>query len=262
MNGTVLILAVAALVTSVISAILGMGGGILLLAVILSFMSHGDAIPTHAAVQIASNGTRVLAFVRNVDRGAFGRYCLGLVPGALMGMALLWSLGEPQESEPYLKTLVGAFILTVTFLPKTRSEKRSAFVWWDFPAVGLLAGTAALTVGAVGPLIAPLFARRNFVKERLIATKAMCQLATHVTKIPAFLLLRQLDLSRLGVYTVIMVLMVIPGTLIGKRLLKGVSERHFVIAYRVALTVAGLKLLIIDGVAPLIGGCGYIWGHH
>ncbi len=244
------ILAVAALLTSIMSAILGMGGGMLLLAVLLSVMSHGEALPTHAAVQIASNGTRVLAFLGNVDRGAFGRFCIGVVPGGMVGMALLWSLGEPQESEPYLKMLVGAFILMSTFLPAPRSNRASASKWWDFPAIGFGAGTAALTVGAIGPLIAPLFARRNFVKERLIATKALCQLVTHVMKIPAFIFLRKLEFGRLGIWAIVMIIMVIPGTLIGKRLLKGVSERHFVIAYRVALTAAGLKVFILDGLVP------------
>ena len=50
-----------------------------------------------------------------------------------------------------------------------------------------------------------------------------------------------------------MIVMVIPGTLLGKRLLKGVSERHFAITYRVALTAAGLKLLVIDGLLEIVG---------
>ena len=45
--------------------------------------------------------------------------------------------------------------------------------------------------------------------------------------------------------------MVIPGTLIGKRILKGVPEQHFRIAFRVALTLAGLKVLIVDGLLNL-----------
>ncbi len=69
----------------------------------------------------------------------------------------------------------------------------------------------------------------------------MCQLTTHVFEVSAFLLLRDLDVGRLGLLALIV--MVIPGTLIGKRLLKGVAERHF----RIALTGAGLKLLNIDG---------------
>ena len=246
-----LILAAAALVTSIISAILGMAGGMLLLAVMLCFLSHGDTIPTHAAVQIASNGTRTLAFIKNVDVRTVMRYFSGLLPGMGLGMLLLWQLGQPERSEPYLKTLIGAFILVATYLPQAKSADRSAGTWWDFPLMGLVAGTAALTVGAIGPLIAPLFARRDFVKERLIATKAVCQLATHTLKIPAFIWLRDLDFSRLGSLALLMILMVIPGTLIGKRILKGVPERHFRIAFRVALTVAGLKVLVLDGLRHL-----------
>lgn len=245
------ILAVVALITSIISAILGMGGGMLLLATMFCFLSHGEAIPTHAAVQIASNGTRVLAFIKNVDRDAYGRYVLGVVPGAGVGMVLLWAVGTPQQSEPYLKTLIGVFILVATYLPNRRTDGRSAGTWWDFPLTGLIAGTAALMVGAIGPLIAPMFARRNFVKERLIATKAVCQLTTHLLKIPAFILLRRLNVPRLGLLALIMILMVIPGTLIGKRILRGVPERYFRIAFRVALTVAGLKVLVFDGLRHL-----------
>ena len=246
-----IVLAIAALLTSMISAILGMAGGIMLLATMLCFLSHADSIPSHAAVQIASNGTRILAFIRNVDWGAFARFVCGAVPGAAVGMILLWLLGSPESSEPYLKALVGVFILVATYLPKARTEKSSRATWWEFPAIGLLAGTAALTVGAIGPLIAPIFARCGFVKQRLIATKATCQLTIHMLKIPAFLFLRELDLSRLGLLSLVMILMVIPGTLIGKRVVKDVSERHFKIAYKVALTVAGLKILVIDGLLNL-----------
>ena len=253
-NGGVLILALAALVTSIISAILGMGGGILLLAVMLSFMTHGEAIPTHAATQIASNGTRALAFVQYVDRSAFVRFCLGVVPGGAIGIFLLWSLGPVERSEPYLKMLIGSYILVATYLPKPKKGHTSPMTWWDFPLMGLAAGTAALTVGAVGPLIAPIFARRHFVKESLIATKATCQLATHVIKIPAFLLVRDLNVAKLGMVAMVMIVMVIPGTLIGKRLLTHVPERWFVIAYRVALTVAGTKVLLFDGVYRAASG--------
>lgn len=247
--GVAIILALAALITSIISGILGMAGGMLLLAVMLSFLSHGDAIPTHAAVQIASNGTRVLAFIRNVDRRAFGQFCLGVIPGGAIGTFLLWALGQPQESDPYLKMLVGIFVIATTLWPRNGKAAESANAsWWGFPAIGLLAGTAALTVGAIGPLIAPIFARRNFVKERLIATKATCQLLTHVMKIPAFLLVRDLELDRLGGLALVMIVMVIPGTLIGKRILKSVSPRHFAVAFRVAIIAAGLKVLLIDGV--------------
>ncbi len=250
---TLIVLGIAALLTSALSAIIGMGGGMLLLAVLFSFLSHGEAIPTHAAVQIASNGTRVLAYLRNVHWRTVGRFCVGALPGSALGFVLLSSLGRLEDRDPYLKTAVGVYILIATFVPK---PKRAAMVakWWDFPLIGLVAGTAALTVGAIGPLIAPLFARRDFVKEKLIATKAVCQLTLHILKIPAFYVLGTFDLPSLGVLTAVMVAAVIPGTLLGRRVLKHVSDRHFVTLYRVALTVSGAKILIFDGLLKVVSG--------
>ena len=66
-------LALAALITSILSAIIGMGGGILLLAVMLSLLEHGEVIPAHGAVQLVSNGTRLIAFGRFIDLPALAR---------------------------------------------------------------------------------------------------------------------------------------------------------------------------------------------
>jgi uncharacterized membrane protein YfcA len=60
--------------------------------------------------------------------------------------------------------------------------------------------------------------------------------------------MRDLPVARLGALAVVMIVVVIPGTLIGKRILTGVPERWFVIAYRAALMLAGMKVLLVDGV--------------
>lgn len=128
--------------------------------------------------------------------------------------------------------------------------------WWTTePAVHVQAavgGAAALTLGAIGPLIAPLFLRREFVKERLVATKATCQMILHITKIPAFIWLWSLNVRSLGMVAILMCVAVIPGTLLGKRLHQHVTERQFVAAYRIALIAAGAKVLCYDGVRPLL----------
>ena len=246
------VLPIVALLAAALSGLIGMGGGMLLLAAIFCFMSHGEAIPAHGAVQLISNSARTLAFVRHVDWRTVGRFVLGALPGSFLGLLLLSWLGEPRQSEPWLKSLVGAYILASLLLPRA-SKPSSASTWWDFPLLGLAAGAAAFTVGAVGPLIAPLFARRNFVKERLVATKALCQSLLHAVKIPGFLYLRSYEnLAGLGAVTLVMAVLVIPGTLLGKRLLRHVSEQRFVTLYRLALLAAGLKVLLADGVFPLL----------
>jgi uncharacterized membrane protein YfcA len=245
-----IVLTLAAFIAAMISGVLGMGGGALLLATLFCFLPHGQAIPVHAAVQMVSNGTRVAAFWRDVDWRTVGRFAIGLVPGSALAGVILWSLGEPGRAEPYLKIIIGVYILTLTFLPKP-AKKTAAGTWWDWPALGFVAGSAALTVGAVGPLIAPLFARRDFVKERLIATKAVCQMLLHVLKIPVFALLGTIQFAEFSLLLACMIAVVIPGTLLGKRLLRHVSAETFTLLYRLALTTAGLKVLIVDGLVEL-----------
>ena len=56
----------------------------------------------------------------------------------------------------------------------------------------------------------------------------------------------------MGAVTLVMAILVVPGTLIGKRLLKRVSQQRFVQLYRLALLAAGLKVLLADGLTPLL----------
>jgi uncharacterized membrane protein YfcA len=250
-------LALAALATSAVSGMLGMAGGILLLAVMFAFLDHAQAIPVHACVQLVSNSTRLLAFFRQIDWPAVGRFVAGAAPGAVIGGIIYYYLGTPPEAEPYLKMIVGLYVLTVTFLPKPKKREDERTLK-GFAGIGVVAGAAALTVGAVGPLIAPIFARCGFVKERLVATKAVCQAILHVGKLPVFIIAGSMgkfaafDFQQLGLLVLIMCAMVIPGTLIGKRLLKGVSDDLFRKLYTVALVAAGLKVFLYDGVWPLL----------
>ena len=246
-----MLLTLAALATATLSAILGMGGGILLLAVMFCFMPFGQAIPLHAAVQLVSNGTRIIAYRQAADWHAVRRFLLGVVPGVMIAGLLLWSLGEVGRAEPYVKIVIGLYILTATFLPKPKPVPGRDGTR-GFTLIGLAAGTAGLTVGATGPLIAPLFARRHFVKERLIATKAACQMLTHVFKIIAFWTLGTIDFGQFSLLLVAMTAAAVGGTLLGRRILKHVSPAAFVMLYRVALGTAGLKILIVDGVMKLL----------
>lgn len=247
-----MILLIVSFATATLSAIIGMGGGILLLAVMLGFMPHAVAIPTHASVQLASNSTRLLIFIRHMDRAALIRFAVGAIVGTLIGAAILILLGELKTGEPYLKCAVGIYVLVASFIPKRKSAAAPRESTRDFVGVGLLAGAAGPTIGAVGPLIAPIFARHDYIKERLIATKAACQMFCHLMKIALFVALGTFGATQHGPLLMAMVAMVIPGTLVGKRLLKYVSPNAFRILYRAALLLAGGKVLFFDGLKPLL----------
>ena len=59
------LLVLVAVATSALSAVVGMAGGITLLAIMLLYMEPLVAIPLHAVVQLVSNGSRSLIHRRH-----------------------------------------------------------------------------------------------------------------------------------------------------------------------------------------------------
>ena len=113
------VLALAAFATSIISSIIGMGGGLLLLATMLSFLSHAETIPAHGAVQLVSNGTRLLVFLRHIDVKTVVRFVAGALPGSIIGgLLLVWLRKDHIDStEPYFKIAIGLYVLVTTIRP-------------------------------------------------------------------------------------------------------------------------------------------------
>ena len=238
----VIVLVVAAVLTATVSAILGMAGGIMLQAVMLFMLPLTVVVPLHGAVQLCSNATRLLVYLRNMDARVVWRYVIGSLAGGVCGWLFLRGLRPDPGSttERVLEAVIGIVILATTFLPRPKLERRMG----DnvYIGVGAAATCIGILIGAVGPFIAPFFMREGMVKERLIATKAACQAVTHVFKIAAFGAwgfafwpYRWLLISMFAA--------VVVGTLIGRRLIRYVSPRAFEIAVKVFLALAGIMLL-------------------
>jgi uncharacterized protein len=235
------VLALAALLTSILSAILGMGGGITLLALLLLFLDPLVAIPLHATVQVVSNGTRAVAQRHHVEWEILWRYALPLLP-------LGWlSLQVAQEIPPEAaRVLIGGFVLVATWRPAwillgTRPSETNPKL--RFLGLGAVVGVLNVTVGATGPLIAPFFLNLGLTRFAIIGTKAACQLAAHAVKIGVFGLAGFAFPAWAGLLGVLS-LCVIVGTIVGTRILAKVSEPFFLRLYQAVLTgVAGYLVL-------------------
>ena len=83
MNPVYIVLPVMAVLTSALSGMIGMGGGMMLLATMFCFLTHAEAVPAHAAVQLISNSTRTIAFLQHVHWPTVGRFFAGVVPGSV-----------------------------------------------------------------------------------------------------------------------------------------------------------------------------------
>jgi len=242
------ILTGVALLTAVLSAVVGMAGGIVLLSVMLLFFEPLAAIPLHGAVQLVSNGSRTWIQRSHVDWPIVWRYALPLVPMGFIGLAIAWSL-----SPPLARGLIGAFVLVATWAPGwlvigTHPEQIDR--GRRFVLLGGVVGVLNMTVGATGPLIAPFFLNLGLSRQALIGTKAACQTLGHVVKIAIYGVAGFVFSAWLGPLALLSAAVVV-GTWLGSRILGHVSEQAFVRLYKTVLTLVALRLVLWDGFAAL-----------
>ena len=243
-----IILIVSALITSSISAVLGMGGGIILLGIMALIIPQGYmVIALHGIIQLFSNTTRTYIFRKHLKKNIINEF----IKGAFIGVAIsaiiiflliqLYDVGSASEIKvDFLKPIIGVFIIWYLFLKGPKKEKKSK----SFVKVGFISGLASIFVGATGPLIAPFFLSGNLTKENIIANKAACQMITHLTKIPLFIYF--FNVSYISEYSLLipLILSVYIGTNLGKKLLSFIPERTFKLLFKTALTIIAIKLII------------------
>jgi uncharacterized protein len=245
---TLAVLVLASLATSVLSAIVGMAGGIVLLSVMLLFYEPLVVIPLHGVIQLVSNGSRTWIQRGHVEWWIVVRYSLLLLPTGFVGIAVLRSL--PPEAA---RAVIGVFVLLATWTPQTlligtHPERLAA--GRRFVLLGGVVGLLNTTIGATGPLIAPFFLNLGLDRRELVGTKAACQSVGHLVKLVIF----GSSGFAFGPWLAPLALLCVAtvmGTWLGSQILGRVSERLFTALYRIVLTVVALRLVIWDGAAAL-----------
>ena len=245
------VLCVAAFLASILSAVVGMAGGIVLLTVMLLYFEPLIAIPLHGVIQLVSNGSRSFIQRAHVRWDLVWRYAILLLPMAYVGLSVARAL-----SPELARTLIGVFVLLATWRPgwltlgthpeQTRPRRR-------FVVLGGVIGFLQMNIGATGPLIAPFFLNLGLTRQALVGSKAAVQTLGHVTKILLFGAFG-FAFSEYGLLLVSMCALVVLGTWIGSQLLDRVNERVFTWLFKSVLTLIALRLVLWDGWALVRGG--------
>jgi uncharacterized membrane protein YfcA len=241
-------LIIAAFITSSISAVLGMGGGIILLGIMAIIIPDGYVvIALHGIIQLISNITRSFVFRHHIKKDIIQTY----LPGVTLGLSLsaliifilitLFQVDSAKEIKvDFLKPFIGLFILWFLFgrRPKPKDDLSSFF------GVGFVSGISTVFIGATGPLIAPFFLKRKLSKETIIANKAFCQAISHTGKIPLFIFFFQFNyFSEISILFPLVIAVFI-GTNFGKHILDFVPEKVFQILFKTSLTVIAIMLIL------------------
>jgi len=242
------ILIIAAFITSSISAVIGMGGGIILLGIMAMIIPEGYmVIALHGIIQLISNTTRTYVFKKHLKNDLIKQFSIGAFLGVGISVVIIFILMHFFEVSSandikveMLKPLIGIFIIWYLFFKKKSLKKKSN----SFVKVGGIAGLSSIFIGAVGPLIAPFFLNRSLTKENIIANKAACQMITHSSKIPLFIFLFNVNYIQEYKILVPLTAAVFIGTNFGKYILNFIPEKLFNKLFKGTLFIIAIRLIL------------------
>lgn len=236
-----LLLGVVAFAASTLAAVTGFGGAVVLLPVVVAVFGVRDAIPILTVAQLLGNAGRVVTNRREIAWPVVGWYSAGAVPAALVG-GLLFA-HAPLAA---LTRLLGAFLLVMVAVWYFRRDRFPRLSRRGFVPLGAASSFLSALVGSSGPLTAPFFVAHGLVKGAYIGTEALAAVVTHATKLIAYgntsTLTADAALAGVGLGVVM-----IFGSMVGKKLVDRISEKLFVLLIQGTLVVAGVVLLIRGG---------------
>lgn len=237
-----------ALLTSALAATLGMGGGVILIAVMPGFVPPAAIIPVHAVTQLASNLSRAAFGWRHIDRAILVPVAVGAVAGAAVGGGIYSSLNLD-----WLPLIIGVFILVITWLPLPAPGGRGGLA---LLALGFYQTGLGMVAGATGPLGAAVLARRNSARDWLVVNTAVYMTINHLVRSFAFGLMGFAFFRWLPLICA-MVLASVAGSWLGTRLRLYLPQRNFQLAFRLLVTALALRMIFVTvyagagaGIAP------------
>ena len=231
------VLSLAAGLGAIISAVAGLGGGALLIGVMFALgLTPVVAVPLHAAVQMAANGSRVMAYWQDVDWRAAGWFLLTCLPLPFLVAPLV------ARANVHAIELGLALMILSSLIPASRvhlaehwSRRRRML------AAGVINGSLGVVVGATGVAIGPLFIDKAWTKEQTVGTLALCQTLGHGLKILAFASAGFVITERLDLLLPLL-LAVALGTALGRWLMHRVSRQRFDGLFRAVLVLLAMRL--------------------
>ncbi|MBN2644001.1 MAG: sulfite exporter TauE/SafE family protein [Desulfuromonadaceae bacterium] len=225
----------ASFCSSAITAILGAGGGLLLISLMAVALPVAAIVPVHGVAQLASNISRGLFALSHIQWTLVRPFLAGCALGTVAGSHLL--VRFPTD---FLPVPLGLFILIMTWLPQV---KRRFWLPGRFFSLGLAQAVLTLFVGATGPLNMPFLLREGLSRDQIVVTGSALMTIVHLVKIVAFGLLG-FAFSPYWPLIVGLVIAVTLGSYAGTRLRTHVSEALFARIYKLVITLLAGRMII------------------
>ena len=223
--------------TAFLSGLFGMAGGMILIGVLLVLMPLPTAMVLHAITQMASNGWRAFLWRAHIKWRPVSVYLIGCA----IALAV-WSITRYVPDKPIALLLLGITPFMARLLPSDVKPNPDSI--WQGSVYGSICMGLMLMTGVSGPLLDTFFLGGNFERRQIIATKATCQVASHLTKLIYFGGIIDQAATLNPVLALVAIAASMLGTTLSRRVLEAMSDQQFRRwANHLITTVAGYYLL-------------------
>ncbi|HHF3007071.1 TPA: sulfite exporter TauE/SafE family protein [Vibrio diabolicus] len=221
-----------------IAAVVGFGGGMLLISVLPAFLAPSAIIPIHGLVQLASNSSRMLFSMNKVRWELLPRFLVGSILGSF-----IIGYGLSHVSMEYVPLAIGFYILFNLWSPRFSLVMSK---YENYYLIGFLQTGLGLVVGATGPLGLSVLTKQLECKDEIVATSSLFMTISHFAKIPVYLVLTTTLFTDLPLI-VFMVVGAVIGSYVGTKLRLTVKNDVLVKTIKVLLTLLAIRM--VAGVA-------------
>ncbi|MEM7366032.1 MAG: TSUP family transporter [Pseudomonadota bacterium] len=239
-----LIIAFATLLTSIISGVLSMAGGVILMGVLGLLLPVPAAMVLHGVAQTASNGSRIVFHRRHIRWPVLIPYLIG----ALAALAL-FTLFIFVPDKALIFIVIGLF----PFLSLAIPDRLNLDI--ERPIVATICGFSVtvtqLLAGASGPVLDVFYVKSRLTRHQVLATKAVTQTSSHVIKLGYYLTVIGLTVDLpIWVY-VLVIAAAIAGNAVGKSIVAKIDDVQFRYAGRIIILIMG-TLFLGNGIRLLV----------
>jgi len=219
---------------SMITAALGLGGGVLMLAMLANLLPAAAIVPLHGVIQLGSNVGRAILLRRHINTDCALPFLLGTLTGVAVGSSIY--VAVPADA---IRLILGLFILQTVWLPLPWIQRIGGA---GVAIAGAIAAFLTMFIGATGPFVAAILQALALDKHATVATHAAAMVLQHGVKVMAF--------GALGFafgpwlpWLAITILAGLAGTWAGKKILDVTPDARFKLAFKYLLTALALSTL-------------------
>jgi len=231
-----LILVSIVFLTSCLTAVIGLGGGVLLLMLMPGLVPTAAILPLHALTQLASNLSRAGFGWRSIDLRIIPAFTAGALVGSWLGAGIYQDLDVRL-----LPAFIGITILVFTWLPlplvRGGGDIALGLVGFFQTGLGMLAG-------ATGPLGAAVLMQRNTQRDWLVVNTAVYMTVNHGLRVMAYFAIG-FSYAPWWELLIAMVPAGICGSWLGTRLRGVVPQRDFHQWFRLLVSVLAVRMILL-----------------